>query len=55
MSESALWKDVFGLDLPEERRRELLEAFATIAAEIARLRELDLTEVHPAVVFEPLP
>lgn len=48
-----LWTDIIGLDLPQEQYAELLAAFQTIAAEIARLRTLDLTDVHPAVVFDP--
>jgi hypothetical protein len=48
-----LWTEIIGLDLPPERRAELLAAFQTIAAEIARLRTLDLTDIHPAVVFDP--
>lgn len=48
-----LWTDVIGLDLPPERRAELLDAFQAIAEEIVRLRQLDLTDVHPAVVFDP--
>jgi uncharacterized Ntn-hydrolase superfamily protein len=48
-----LWTAFTGLDLPEARRDELLRAFAPIAAEIARLREVDLGDVHPAVVFDP--
>jgi hypothetical protein len=48
-----LWSDVIGLDLPPERRAVLLDAFQVIAEEIARLRQLDLTDVHPAVVFDP--
>lgn len=51
--ETDLWRDIIGLDLPPERRAELLAAFETIAVEIARLRALDLTDVHPAVVFDP--
>ena len=48
-----LWIDIIGLDLPPERREELLAAFQAIAAEIAKLRSLDLTDIHPAVVFDP--
>jgi hypothetical protein len=44
-----------GLDLPPERRVAVLAAFLPIAEEIAKLRDLDLTDVHPAVVFSPLP
>jgi hypothetical protein len=50
-----LWTDVIGLDLPEDRREALLAAFEAIAGEIARLRALDLTDVHPAVIFDPTP
>jgi hypothetical protein len=39
--------------LDSERLAEVLAAYEPIAAEIARLRELDLASVHPAVVFEP--
>jgi hypothetical protein len=48
-----LWQDIIGLDLPAERRAALMTAFAPIAAEIRKLRGLDLTDVHPAVVFTP--
>ena len=48
-----LWADILGLDLPADRRAELLALFEPIAAEIAKLRKLDLTDVHPAVVFDP--
>ena len=48
-----LWTDIIGLDIPEERRTELLHAFETIAAEIRKLRALDLGDLHPAVVFDP--
>lgn len=45
--------DLFGLDLPPERLEEVLVAFADILGEIIKLRALDLTDVHPAIVFEP--
>jgi len=48
-----LWTDVLGIDVPPQRRAELLAAFSTIGAEIRRLRGLDLTDIHPAVVFRP--
>ena len=48
-----LWTEIIGLDVPEERRAELLQAFETIAAEIRKLRTLDLGDLHPAVVFDP--
>ncbi len=49
-----LWKDVIGLDLDETERAALLDAYRTIAAEIVKLRSLDLTDIHPAVVFDPV-
>lgn len=48
------FRDIIGLDLPPDRLEELVAQYADILAAIARLRELDLTEVHPAVVFRPL-
>jgi hypothetical protein len=42
-----------GTTLGAERLREVLAAYAPIYDEIVRLRELDLSEVHPAVIFEP--
>jgi hypothetical protein len=47
--------DMIGFDLPPERRAAVLAAFRPVAEEIAKLRSLDLTDVHPAVVFLPLP
>ena len=46
-------RDVLGIDLPDERHAENLAAFARILEEIAKLRALDLTDVHPCVVFDP--
>ena len=46
-------KDLFGLDLPPERLQEVLAAYADILGEIDKLRALDLSDVHPAIVFEP--
>ncbi len=42
-----------GIDIPEADREHLLAAYRGIAAEIARLRTLDLTDEHPAVIFDP--
>jgi hypothetical protein len=47
------YKDLFGLDLPPERLQEVLAAYADILGEINKLRTLDLTGMHPAIVFEP--
>jgi hypothetical protein len=48
-----IWTDMIGLDVTDARRAELLAAFETIAAEIRKLRTLDLDDLHPAVVFDP--
>jgi hypothetical protein len=47
------YKELFGLDLSPERLQEVLVAYAGILGEIDKLRALDLTDVHPAIVFEP--
>lgn len=38
--------------IPPERLAENLAAYRDILAEIWKLRELDLTDIHPAVVFD---
>ncbi len=43
-----------GIDRPEAEGVALLAAYRDIAAEIAKLRTLDLSDEHPAVVFDPL-
>lgn len=50
---TALLARVTGSPLPDERLNQLLAACAPILDEIARLREFDLADVHPAVVFDP--
>jgi len=47
------YKELFALDLPPERLQEVLAAYGDILGEINKLRDLDLTDVHPAIVFEP--
>jgi putative NADH-flavin reductase len=47
------FRDILGVDLAPERLEHNLAAFRDILAEIRKLRQLDLTEVHPAVIFEP--
>jgi hypothetical protein len=42
-----------GVEFAPERVAHNLTAYASILAEITKLRELDLSEVHPAVVFDP--
>jgi hypothetical protein len=46
------YADILGVDLPAARVQENLEAFESIAAQIRKLRSLDLTEVHPPIVFD---
>ena len=53
MNDPDPWEELLGLDLPPERVQEVLAAYCDILAEIHKLRTLDLTDVHPAVVFEP--
>jgi hypothetical protein len=48
-----LVRDVLGIDLPPERLARDLAAFARILEEIGKLRELDLTDIHPSIVFDP--
>ena len=47
------YRDILGVDVSESRLRENLDAFRSIVAEIRKLRGLDLTTVHPAIVFDP--
>lgn len=42
-----------GTTVGPERLVEVVAAYEPILSEIAKLRELDLTEVHPAIIFEP--
>ena len=44
-----------GIELEKERRSAVLAAFQPVAQEIAKLRSLDLTDVHPAVIFSAVP
>ena len=45
--------DILGLDLPADRLNEVLDSFRSVLEEIRKLRELDLTDIHPCVIFEP--
>jgi hypothetical protein len=45
--------DLLGLQFTPEHLGENLAAFHDILREIEKLRQLDLTDVHPAVIFEP--
>ena len=44
---------LLGVPFDDARLDALLEVFAPIREEIEKLRSLDLTDVHPAVVFDP--
>ena len=47
------FKDILGVLTSPERLQENLAAYRAILAEIQKLRGLDLTDIHPAVIFEP--
>jgi hypothetical protein len=53
MNQAEFIKEIFALDLPQERVQEVLAAYRDILKEVNKLRTLDLTDTHPAVVFEP--
>jgi hypothetical protein len=55
MNELDMLVEALGIQLEKERRSTVLTAFQPVAQEIAKLRSLDLTDVHPAVVFAPAP
>jgi hypothetical protein len=42
-----------GSPVNPDRLQELFKAYDPILSEISKLRGLDLSEVHPAVIFEP--
>jgi len=54
MKKPNLITDVLGISLKPERVEENLKAYADILQEIAKLRTLDLRDVHPAVIFSPI-
>lgn len=53
MDRADLIKDILGLHVDAERQEAVLAAYQDILREIEKLRSLDLTDVHPAVVFAP--
>jgi hypothetical protein len=55
MSELEKLIDMLGIQLEARRRDTVLAAFQPIAQEIAKLRSLDFTDIHPAIVFSPMP
>ncbi len=46
-------REILGIDVDAARLEENLEAYRAILSEIQKLRALDLTDVHPAVVYDP--
>ena len=52
-SEIDAFKEILGLDLSEDRIDADLQVFKDISDAIRKLRERDLTNVHPAVIFRP--
>jgi hypothetical protein len=55
MNELEMLLEALGIELEKERRSAVFAAFQPVAQEIAKLRSLDLTDVHPAVVFLAVP
>jgi len=47
------FEDILAVELAPERLAENLNSYRDILEEIRKLRSLDLTEVHPAIIFEP--
>ena len=45
--------EVFGVELERERLETLVGELQSILSEVKKLRELDLTDEHPVVVFDP--
>ena len=45
--------DILAARVEKATLQHNLEAFRDVLAEIEKLRRLDLTDVHPAVVFDP--
>ena len=47
------WQDILDVNVDPERLAHNLRAYRTILNEIRKLNDLDLTDVHPGVIFEP--
>lgn len=45
--------ELFGIGPEAERLNENIAIYRELLHEIARLRALDMTDIHPAVVFDP--
>jgi len=50
---TSLLESITGSTVGSARLQDVCAAYAPILAEIAKLRELDLGDTHPAVIFEP--
>jgi hypothetical protein len=50
----ALSEDVFGVSLPTERFEVIARALGEVLAEVKKLRSLDLSDIDPVVIFDPL-
>ncbi len=53
MSDMTLLRELLGVPFTDERMEELIKAYGPVLAEIRKLRALDLSEIHPAVLFDP--
>ena len=51
MKDLDLIKDILGISLPPDRIEENQQSYKDILEEIKKLRTLDLSNEHPAVVF----
>jgi len=47
------WTDILDVQVNPERLKKNLASYTEILDEIKKLRTLDLTDVHPAIIFEP--
>ena len=50
----ALSEDVFGVSLPSERFAVIARELDEVLAEVKKLRSLDLSDIDPVVIFDPL-
>lgn len=48
-----VWTDILDVQVNPERLKKNLASYTEILEEIKKLRALDLTDVHPAIIFEP--
>ena len=48
-----VWTDILDVQVNPERLTKNLASYTEIHEEIKKLRALDLTDVHPAIIFEP--